>query len=406
MAGLADILQGIEEDKIRAAWEAEYGVTQPQTPMPIEITHGMPQVGGPITAAPPPVYVPPPEPIMAARAPTQSPDPYAATDIGNWTQPYVSPLEMRTPDPYAGMFDQVAMQGGQAPAPQTPMPQAQVPQAPAIPQAPGEGYQAGPRGVQAMPPATAEEFQARVSGWERFKQALSRPDVIGPLQTFFSAIAAPLAPGENMGSRMGRASMMAQLHQKMLQDNEKNAEYNLQVQRAELQTKQADLKGKQLKNTKDEEGMASELAQQYWTANKIATDAQNAQAEFEDKLKNTKSRREYEGRLPAFAPDRSGSSGSDLSGYSDNDLARAYWADFVTPYFKWAETTKTKNPDSNFSHDQWMIDMQKDDVLYRKYRAEMAKRGMKVDMRQPGSGEKAQTPAKKSYKLGADGKLQ
>jgi hypothetical protein len=71
------------------------------------------------------------------------------------------------------------------------------------------------------------------------------PNVMGPLQTFFSALSAPMGPGENWASRLGRASSLANIHRSMLDENARNQPREDELRQLELEGKRLDVQGKQ-----------------------------------------------------------------------------------------------------------------------------------------------------------------
>lgn len=179
---------------------------------------------------------------MAGEGPGGVPAPDAATVFGNPVPTHMGKLDpvmasqgvppaefwaaWNPGQPYTGSPEQQAkmaqllamqdknLQGVGAP-PQmaaNPAPQAQ-PQVP--PQAQVQAAPQAPQQVQAEAAAPADPQ----SKWQTILENIKKPEVFGPLQTFFSAISAPLAPWETTGSRLGRASMMMQMHQGMISAN-------------------------------------------------------------------------------------------------------------------------------------------------------------------------------------------
>lgn len=92
------------------------------------------------------------------------------------------------------------------------------------PPAPVEDRTAAPAQSQQFDVATAltSPETPPQSKWRLMLDQMKKPEVVGPLQTFFSALSAPLAPWETMGSRLGRANMLMQMHKGMLADNLKD----------------------------------------------------------------------------------------------------------------------------------------------------------------------------------------
>lgn len=110
---------------------------------------------------------------------------------------------------------QIPPQAVQTPAALPPLAPIQQPQAMQVPQQP---QIAQPAPIQ-QPQTPAPE---KVSAWKGFLDSMKDPSVIGPMQTFLSAIAVPLRPGENLGARIGYASTLMNLHRQMLQENAVN----------------------------------------------------------------------------------------------------------------------------------------------------------------------------------------
>jgi len=136
------------------------------------------------------------------------------------------------PVPSQGGFADMLKAGMPGPqAPQTGMaPPPQQPQAPA------------PQGPQQQSIITEPPPQAK---WKGMLENLRRPEVMGPLQTFFAAISAPLAPWETPGSRIGRANMMMQMHREMLQQNVTERPQKEEMDRLALEEKRAVVEGRQ-----------------------------------------------------------------------------------------------------------------------------------------------------------------
>ncbi len=125
-----------------------------------------------------------------------------------------------------GFFDLFA----QNPAPIETRMTAGVPQAPQVQQAPGGMPAQQPmQPPQPMQPQTAQPGSTNppaqpgnpelVGKWTDFMNRITQPDVLGPLQTFLAAAAAPMQPGESMGARLAYASTLMQLHKSMLDEN-------------------------------------------------------------------------------------------------------------------------------------------------------------------------------------------
>lgn len=85
---------------------------------------------------------------------------------------------------------------------------------------PASAPQAAPQAAPASPQhALLSPETPPQSKWKIMLEQMQKPEVMGPLQTFFTALAAPLAPWETMGSRLGRASMLMNMHKGMLAQN-------------------------------------------------------------------------------------------------------------------------------------------------------------------------------------------
>lgn len=116
---------------------------------------------------------------------------------------------------------------GGTPAPEKSEPQAVEQQSVQAPDRAGPLQSAQPAAQRldptslAVPPPPAPEAapEEKTSWWANALSQLRRPEVAGPLQTFFGALSAPLAPWETPGSRVARASMLMQMHRGMLAEN-------------------------------------------------------------------------------------------------------------------------------------------------------------------------------------------
>lgn len=168
-----------------------------------------------------------------------------------------------------------------------PTPQA-LPQPMPSPQ-PAPQPQAAPQ--QAVPPQVAPPPE-RVSAWKGFLDSMKDPNVIGPLQTFLSAVAVPLRPGENLGARIGYASTLMQMHKRMLEENAVNEPLRRRKQEAEIKqaeataretTSRADYNERSLETRLDKLTQELENAQDQASINRIKIEAETLKLDLENK---------------------------------------------------------------------------------------------------------------------------
>lgn len=101
----------------------------------------------------------------------------------------------------------------------------------------------------AAPPTPAPEaVETPQSKWQGVLTSLKDPNVMEPLQTFFSALAAPLQPWETAGSRIGRAGMLMQMHKNMLATNAAQQPIKDEMQQLELRKARAEVEGAETDN--------------------------------------------------------------------------------------------------------------------------------------------------------------
>ena len=148
----------------------------------------------------------------------------------------------------SGIYDLLfgGQQPGQEAAPQArplPMPapsQQGAPETVPIPTTPPPQVVEGlPNPAQGQQPVNPQE--ERVSGWKNLLESMKDPNVMQPMQTFFQAIAAPMAPWENTASRLARASGLMQQHKAMLAENAKNAGRDQELKDLEMRGKRAEV---------------------------------------------------------------------------------------------------------------------------------------------------------------------
>lgn len=211
MPTLADILNG------------QPGAPAQTFPLPPQ----QPVVGMPIPPAMPPTPVIPQSPNVDFSQPGMMEQFWNAWQMpGKFTG---APEQVHAIQQLANTQDK--MVAGPAPAQAAPAPAAPAPAA-------------EPARVTA-PTDPADQYTQRRTGWTTMMERMRDPNVMGPLQTFFSALAAPMGPGENWASRLGRASSLATIHRSMLDENAKNAPREEELRQLEMEGKRLDVQGKQ-----------------------------------------------------------------------------------------------------------------------------------------------------------------
>lgn len=276
-----------------------------------------------------------------------------------------------------GFFD---MLGQQPPAPVTEagIP-AGIPQSPAVQPPPGVPPQPvmNPAALQPMPgpqqfqqgapgsTPTPIVDQGKVDQWTALMNRITQPDVLGPLQTFLAAAAAPLQPGENFGARMGYANTLMQMHRSMLEENARLAPYlqrerDLKIQEMEgtiarnaAATKSSEVQTQRTQQQMDQdwEDRPGEIEAKQLGRKKTQQELEDAErkaqrdVKFGDKKeqstldtaeqtrKTSRAQELYYGRLPQ-AP--AGRSGQDKK-LAKSQLEDTYEIEIWAPYVEWAK---------------------------------------------------------------------
>jgi len=187
--------------------------------------------------------------------------PLPALSMPPYFPPSVAPQE-----PPKGM-QQAPMGNGQTMPGPSRQPSPAAPPSPAVPVRP------------IGPPASPEEYQQRATGWKGMLDNLKRPEVMGPLQTFFGALSAPLAPWETPGSRIARASSLMQMHKGMLDENLRTHPMRDEQEQLALEQARLDVEGK--KSDVKKKGSEAEYADKTLDARvkKAQEDLENAIAD-------------------------------------------------------------------------------------------------------------------------------
>lgn len=278
----------------------------------------------------------------------------------------------------------------QPPAPIEERMAAGVPQAPIVQAAPmvnpaGGGMPPAPQRMQAQTGSTQAPAQApdpkAVGRWEELLSRITQPDVMGPLQTFLAAAAAPLQPGENMGARIGYAGTLMQLHRSMLQENARLApqlaeerELKLQEMRGKIaqteaatESSRATTKGTQLTNKFNEETYETRLekakqdlvtAKQHGKAEDIRLAREQLQQvideqtglhkaqlgiqEGQQRIAESKSREAFNNRLPKEGAGKA-TKNPKFSNLSDDGFRRTFESSIRKPFFDWSAAKKANN---------------------------------------------------------------
>lgn len=319
--------------------------------------------------------------------------------------------------------------GGTQLAPSVLPPLGQMPGAPMPPLRMTQQMQAAPmaqqpaqiveRGVPAQPPMPQAQPQPQApqgnpewaARWQAIQQKLADPTIMGPLQTFFGVLSAPMGPGENVGSRMARASMMMRSHQQMLIENQKAQETADQDRQMKLEDralareeKQVNIKRLGVETTAKEQSMAPNLARDLQALEKERLIIENLPQVQRDAALNAQSTRHYQSAMAEKAG-REPTTGKGKT-HDLNALNKSWESNVQKPYLLWRNEVLRTDPNADTSLE----------AFYATQTGGLAKNFIqqliddKVPMRTrvltDGSGNTSAVPVKKSYKLGADGKLQ
>lgn len=323
----------------------------------------------------------------------------------------------------------------QPPAPIEERMAAGVPQAPVVQAAPmvnpaGGGMPPAPQQMQAQAGSTQAPAQApdpkAVGRWEELLSRITQPDVMGPLQTFLAAAAAPLQPGENMGARLGYAGTLMQLHRSMLQENARLApqlaeerELKLQEMRGkiaqtEAATETSKRTGQKVQQEMDWQNETKlqriDLLDQQIAAAKAqgnAAEAQRLEAEqkrlLDVKWGDKKTQADIDVKnAQAGMYNRSPKAGGDAEDKvaRKSDLENQYEMQIWAPYVEWAKT-RAKDPGSTTAFNDYLNDNPTAAALYKVWSKEYQKVGGKMQMRKEPLGKSGG----KRFTMGADGQL-
>jgi len=300
--------------------------------------------------------------------------------------------QMPVSNAFGGMFEPPNSAVGQQVAPMQAPPARPAPIVDKSVQAPGTQQQAPivDKSVQADPAMQqAAEQSTWAPRWEKIKAKLDDPKIMGPLQTFFAAISAPLQPGESTGSRLGQANMLMQTHKRMLEENERNAPIEAAKRAAEAAKQQADLRGTELRNegtelgnTQTRLGMDSKLKKDAAAADAEVLKTANLTREQEDAHKNIMSQIAYRGRLPQ-AP----SGGSRGGGSGDKaEIAAEYETSVWAPYKDWATRQAAVDPEADVSFAEYHKQYPSQGIVYRTWLKNAQKAGIQIGSRKESLG--------------------
>jgi hypothetical protein len=174
--------------------------------------------------------------------------------------------------------------------------------------------------------------------------------------------------------------MLAQVHQKMLQENEKNAEYNLRMQRAELDAKEGgvaktrlDNEGKRISNVKNEASMPWELAASAQGVRKLELENEGLPQKQKDDSAYKQEMTKYYSRIPQ----QSGNGGASLKPVEDLSVDEAVAElNSYTDAFRGSGADKVEGANQI----EWIAQNYKGDALIRfnKLARKLAQHGITV----------------------------
>lgn len=333
-----------------------------------------------------------------------------------------------------GFFDLFA----QNPAPIETRMTAGVPQAPQVQPAPGGMPAQQPmQPPQQMQPQTAQPGSTNppaqpgnpelVGKWTDFMNRITQPDVLGPLQTFLAAAAAPMQPGESMGARLAYASTLMQLHKSMLDENARLApqlaeerELKMQQMRGQIEQTAAATEASRKTSQRaqqqmdwDEETKLQRLAlldQQIAAAKAQGNAAEAQRLEAERKRlhlekwgdKTTQSEidlKKAQAGMYNRSPKEGGAGGSADKELAKSELENQYEIQIWAPYLEWAKAKGKIGEDTAFN--TYLNDNPTAAALYKVWSKEYQKSGGKLQTRKESLG----TPGKKRFTMGADGQM-
>lgn len=310
-----------------------------------------------------------------------------------------TPASPATPKPPVEGFSQML----QAPASQVP------PQAPSM---------APQQQVPQQQPAPAAE--AAKSKWQGFLDNLKNPSVMGPLQTFFGALAAPLAPWETTGSRIGRASMLMQMHKGMLSENERTAAARQEKEQLALEEARQSVAGKTADTSLKTTQAKVAAALQDTTIQKAQQDLKNAQVSGDkialDNAEQTMKNRllslygdekeaadifyklkaaEAQGSTSDWNKRRSSSDAADTPEKQSirDAAAAAYQEELIKPFDAWRRAQYAADPASPIQFDDYLSAVPAKKTRYTQIMNEFTKAGGKVGSQVVGRTTTAESPA-------------
>lgn len=260
---------------------------------------------------------------------------------------------------------------------------------------------AQPPAVQ--PPAQPQVQQSKVAAWEMALRKMLDPKIMGPLQTFLGAMSVPLSSGETMGSRLGYASTLMRMHQRMLEENERNIP--LQQRQKELELEKAEVEARKLKSAADYEerslgGRLDKLQQELARA-KNENEVRRIEKQLKDielqlaqefgreeaKLKlqniqqNIRTQRAQEGMYNR-SPKVSGEASNTASTNNLDALRRRYEVEIFMPYRNWAAEKRRLDPTSDVSWATFLKEYPQMAVIYRQWSNEFSKAGGQLTTRE------------------------
>lgn len=334
--------------------------------------------------------------------------------VEQYNPPKYATVNIPSPPPNPPQPGSPEWQAQQAAASRAVLPQpAPTPQA--LPQPmpslqPAAQPQAAPQ--QAVPPQVAPPPE-RVSAWKGFLDSMKDPNVIGPLQTFLSAVAVPLRPGENLGARIGYASTLMQMHKRMLEENAVNEPLRRREQEAKIKqaeataretTSRADYNERSLETRLDKLTQELENAQDQESINRIKIETETLKLDLENKYGEQEAKlklreleqkiRESQARAGMYSrsPKAGGAGGTKSTGPAALEGLRSqYEAGVWKPFMAYVQQKRTEDPKYGGSQawNDFLKDNPKIAQIYKELEKAYVKAGGQIETRKESSTGKS-----------------
>lgn len=271
--------------------------------------------------------------------------------------------------------------------------------------------------VMSAPQPQQPQQPEQPSYWAGLQQRLQDPNVQASMLTFFTALSAPLAPWETAGSRLGRATMMMQMHKAMLDENVRKQPMRDELEQLDVEDKRAEVARKRATGQRIQTEAEIAAATRGDKVKQARTETYKGQTDYEKaahdlmmderwedteraaKVKMMEEQADYYGRLPK---EGKGAIGPEAK----YNLESQYEAEIWAPYMDWVNSRRKADPNADVSWTSFLNDTPGMRSLYSAWSRAYSKAGGTFTTRTAKSGEAVSGPqGKRNYTIGPDGKL-